>query len=158
MNERDLEKACTSEIERQCYNALTWKIHDEVTGGQPDLEVAWNGHTTKLEFKLIREKEAEGDLHKKWEDGRQLATLIRYEQMTGRAWLVVYQVHNARKKWHETRIYRPLKLLREQVPQAEKVFDGLGPGNLIDLWQRGVIRLSGLNHGGVATLIRLTHS
>lgn len=155
MNERDLERRCMDVFRRELSGCYLWKIHDEVTGGQPDLEVNWRSATTKLEFKLLRENET---VHDKWADGRQLMTCVRYERATGRCWIIAYRqgVASDRTAAETTLIYRPTGLLNGRVPQPEG-FDQNNSMRFKLLWERGVIRLRGFDHKNVANLIRFTH-
>lgn len=154
MTEREYETQCMGELERRLPRVLLWKIHDTVTGGQPDLEINWNGATTKIEFKKLKATES---IHNKWEDGRQLVTLVRYEQQTTRAWVVAYVPPDRRFKGDvgETRIYRPTKLLNRAEPQAPMHEERMHIA--IALWDVGMIRCSGIRHDIVARLIRETH-
>lgn len=156
MTEHDLVDECQVDLKARLPFCFLWKIADRMTGGIPDLEINWNNHTTKIEFKLMKRGE---NIHQKWEDERQLITCVRYEQQTSRCWVVAYQQASTRFKRVQdyTIIYRPTKLLNAQVPEADETFDSIGPGNLPLLWSAGVIRLSGFNHRAVSTLIKFTH-
>ena len=157
MTERDLEKACIGVIKHALPGAYVWKIHDLVTGGQPDLEVNWNGATTKIEFKVLKRDES---IHQKWEDARQLITCVRYEVQTGRCWVVAYRKGDRRvNRPDATFIYRPTRLLDGKVPTPFKwEFSGHVGYRFSDrLWQCGVVQLPGFAHDAVAAIIRQTH-
>lgn len=143
-----------AELARQLPGCLLWKIRDTTTGGQPDLEVCWNEATTKLEFKLLKGHES---IHDKWEDGRQLATLVRYEQTTKRAWVVAYRRGSKRACPDETLLYRPTSLLHGRVPETAYLGVRTNEQFAIRLWNEGVIRCVGWRHDLVASLVRQTH-
>jgi len=154
MKERDHERKCMALFTTYLPTANLWKINDTVTGGQPDLEIAWNGHTTKIEFKVLKKDET---VHDKWEDQRQLITCVRYEQQTQRCWVVAFRNLDRRTdRDAETLIYRPTKLLNRALPTTDGFDDDNGKKYSV-LWQRGVIRLQGINYLGVLNLIRNTH-
>jgi hypothetical protein len=158
MTERDLERNAIRHLESKLTPPRNvWKISDTATGGQPDLEVAYGGHTSKIEFKLIKKGEC---IHDKWEDGRQLITLYRYEQATGRAWAILFRAANVAydRGENETIIYRPSKLLNLKVPTAGSTRrTPLTDDDMKVLWHDGVLRLAGWNYEGIVDLIRLTH-
>lgn len=150
--ERKLESACMGELERQLPHVLLWKIRDQTTGGQPDLEINWNGATTKIEFKVLKGDET---IHDKWEDERQLITLVRYEQQTGRSWAVAWRVATRASKLTETILYVPTRLLRRELPTP---CDWKTTVRLACcLWEKGAIRYSGIRHDVVVELIKQTH-
>ena len=147
MNERKHEAKCMEELRQGLLHAWLWKIRDITTGGQPDLEVAWNGHTTKLEFKVLKGDETVQD---KWEDERQLVTLVRYEQQTQRAWLVAWRPKH-KDFPAATYIYRPTALLGGKVPPAKRC------DTFYDLWNFGVAWWPEVRYDVVTDLIRTTH-
>jgi len=147
MSERKHEAKCMEELRKALPFALLWKIRDTTTGGQPDLEVAWNQNTTKIEFKVLKGNET---IHDKWEDERQLITLVRYEQQTGLAWAVAWRP-KYKKFEAATYIYRPTALLGKHIPPA-KAWDGPRA-----LWENGVAWVPGVRYDVVAELIRGTH-
>lgn len=148
------------ELERLLRPPLVlWKIHDTTTGGQPDLEVNWHEHVTKIEFKVLRKLEI---IHDKWEDARQLVTLRQYEAATSRAWVVAYCLRvpmgGLNRTFHdETIIYRPSALADKRVPTSELLRDQWDPHDAIALWDQGVIGYRGVRHDMVAALIYETH-
>lgn len=150
MKERKLEAACMDALREGLPGCNLWKIHDLTTGGQPDLEVAWHGHTTKLEFKLLKRDE---NVHDKWEDGRQLITCVRYEQQTARCWVVAWRqpYRQGSGSGASTYIYRPTALLNRKVP-PEKRGD-----TMLKLWEHGVAWYEGVRFDVVVNLIRETH-
>ena len=157
MTERDHEKAQMRALESVMPGALVWKIHDTVTGGQPDLEVNWRGATSKLELKVLRETQ---NIHDVWEDQRQLHTCWRYEQTTGRCWVIAYRHRSKFFPEPVTRIYKPSRLLHEGLPQASESREFAlchGSDLLTTLWHDGVLELTGWDYRAVATLVRMTH-
>lgn len=158
MTERELEKKCHEMLRKKLTPMpLLWHIHDETTGGQPDTEVVWNGHTSKIEFKKLKEGES---IHKKWEDGRQLITLVQYERASsGRAWVVVYEKRKGNPHGDRTIIYRPSKLLNQQEPTPFYVGLDTKDVAMDRLWNRGGIYVIGFvpGHELVARLIQETH-
>lgn len=156
MTERDHEKAQMRAFETAMPGSLVWKINDHVTGGQPDLEVNWRNATSKLELKVLRKTQT---IHDVWEDQRQLHTCWRYEQTTGRCWVVAYR-HRSEFFQPVTRIYRPAKLLHEGLPQPSQTHEFMvcrGMDLLTTLWHDGVLELTGWDYQAVATLVRMTH-
>lgn len=156
MTERDLEKQLQSVLTHRLPGCNLWKICDQQTGGQPDLEVNWDGATTKLEFKFLGPHE---DLHKKWEDGRQLQTCVKYERTTGRCWVVAFVRANKKRGdlvQPKTRIYRPTALMFGQLPELYPALPHWGSLAAI-LWNRGVIEVPGFNHDAIVELIKQTH-
>ena len=158
MTETDLVKQFRSTCESLLYGCDTWKICDRMTGGLPDLEVNWNGFTSKIEFKYLRRDEE--NIHDKWEDGRQLVTCVKYERTTQRCWVVAFMAPSVkyRRTVEHTIIYRPSALLGEKQPRDPQCRASFTTRELPELWTQGVIRLEGYNHTGLTNLIRLTHS
>lgn len=156
ITERKLEAACMETLDRELAYCWLWKINSMTQGGLPDLEIAWHGHTTKIEFKLLKGAET---IHQKWEDQRQLLTLVRYEQQTQRSWAVAFQ-KGKKKKYDDqdsTIIYKPSSLLNDQLPMAQWA-DPMKPVEFLqDLWNNGAIRFEGFNHRAIAELVRQTH-
>lgn len=167
MIERDLEKRLFSELEKVLRPPLNlWKIRDEVTVGQPDMEVSWNGSTTKLELKYVHPGER---IHDKWHpppsdgnDSRQLMSCVKYEQATSRCWVVAFCEHKPGKSrstiWTETIVYRPTALLHGKDPvEGEYDVRMSEPVDLRRLWTAGHLRFDGYNMHGIAGLIMGTH-
>lgn len=158
MKERQLESRCMQTLEQLLGRPLIlWKIADCNTGGQPDLEIACRGATTKIEFKLTKKGEC---IHDKWEDPRQLVTLYNYERTTGRAWAVFFRAANEAydRPINDTLIYRPSKLLDKKIPtHGDRSLTSISEVDLTTLWHDGVIRLAGFNYAAIADLIKLTH-
>ena len=151
MTERELEKKTMGVLEATLAPPVgLWKIHDNVTGGQPDLEVCWNEYTSKIEFKKLKGDET---VHDKWEDERQLITLVRYEETTRRGWVVCFAQRD--RQHRETLIYRPTRLLRGNLPTDGILFDYTQLA--LALWEKGVIRCEGFRQDVVARLIWQTH-
>jgi len=152
MSETKLVTKCREQLTVELPNVLLWKICDRMTGGQPDLEINWNGATSKIEFKVLHRNET---VHDKWEDERQPITCVRYEQQTGRCWVVAFQQPYPKGERHlaYTLIYRPTGLLDGKVPAADVSYEM----NAAALWEKNVIRLVGFNHHAIAQLIRQTH-
>jgi hypothetical protein len=160
MKEKDLEQKVMRECELLMPRCELWKIHDTVTGGRPDLEVAWSGQTSKIEFKLLKKGE---NIHDKWEDERQLITMYRYEQQTFRGYVVAFQLKSVQHgREHDlTHIYRPKALLDRKIPKASVYFDSI-PYPWQSLWldnfqSEGVITLLGLRPDLVALFIKCNH-
>lgn len=157
MKERDLENRCMEKLEaRLPTKCHLWKIHDEVTAGQPDLEINYKGFTTKIEFKVLKKDET---IHDKWEDERQLITCLRYEQTTTRCWVVAFKQHDRRfpKSEDETIIYRPSALLDRKIPEAVFIDRAPVAVDFCRLWDVGAIRFRGFNYDAIVALIRTTH-
>jgi len=133
MIEKNLVSACMSILAHELPRAVIYRVADRFTGGRPDLEVAWGGTTSYLEFKYLIKDET---VHDKWEDARQLVTCVRLEQQTGRCWVVAYR-KAYRERPDETIIYRPTKLLNRQIPEGGDV-----------------IRFTGFDHRAIAGIIR----
>lgn len=158
MKERDLERGCWAVLQAKLAPMpLLWHINDQATGGLPDTEVVWNGHTTKLEFKKLKNDQT---IHDVWEDARQLLTCVQYERASGgRCWVVAFQ----RRKGLPDRciIYRPTKLLNKAVPHPETAWDAINnwPTLFESLWNRGALAIQGWPAGNllIAALIRETH-
>lgn len=156
MKEKDLERQCMGLLKDTLGGVQLWKIRDEVTAGQPDLEVAWGGHTTKIEFKLLKKDE---NIHDKWEDQRQLIACVRYEQQTQRCWVVAYRAAYKRDERPETTlIYRPTTLLDRRIPSPWHVRTEDDYAQISHrLWTWGAIQCAGFDHRAVLTLIQQTH-
>jgi len=155
MKERKLEKSLVRHLEQRLPRAVLWHIHDETTGGQPDMEVAWRMHTSKFEFKKLETDEQ--TVHDKWEDERQLITLVRYEEVTSRAWVVCWRT--GRKVSSEaTIIYRPTVLLNRGLPKPELVHPTTPSlGLMHSLWSHGAVLTPGISHALVQRIILETH-
>lgn len=152
MTERTLEAATIRALKRECPGALVWKIRDAATGGLPDLEVAWRGATTKIEFKMLRKGQT---IHDTWEDARQLETLQRYERATGRAFVVAWSPAE-----HCTSVYRPLALREGRVPLLGPCQDSarvMTRDTYEQLYYIGGWRFQGVGPIPVVTLIQETH-
>lgn len=154
MTEHSLVDDCQFQLTNQLLGVHLWKIADGFTGGKPDLEVNWAGHTTKIEFKFLRKNET---VHDKWADDRQLIECVKYENTTGRCWVVAYRaaLKKANRK-ESTIIYRPSALLHGKLPVAE-VWSMSLDVFASRLWEQGVILFEGFNHMAVERLIRQTH-
>jgi hypothetical protein len=152
MTERALEKACMHTISQALVGARLWKIRDTTTAGQPDFEVAWNGHTTKIECKVLRRQQT---VHDVWEDPRQLVTCAAYARATGRCWVVAWRMPHRDRATPETLIYDPRRLTNGAHPHP------LGSDHPLDvigmIARTGVARVDGYDHMSVVRLIRQTH-
>jgi hypothetical protein len=141
-------------IEAGCPGALLWKINDRLTGGRPDLEVAWRGHTSKIEFKLLKKDE---NIHQKWEDERQLVTCVKYERQTHHCWIVAYRMA-AFERPNTTLIYRPTKLLDRAIPEPTfRHKREFVQTDCLHLWDHGVLEFEGFAHGAIVRLLHFTH-
>ena len=160
ITERKLEAACMQTLEHELPGCWVWKINSMTQGGLPDLEVAWRGHTTKIEFKLLKKAET---VQTKWEDQRQLFTLKRYQEQTERAWVVAYRCASKKhgREDDDTLLYKPSALLNDALPEPDEgvtTYVLNHPARLSErLWTLGVVRLPGFNHQAVVELVRQTH-
>ena len=154
MTESSLKASTRDAIEHRCVGAEVLHHQDRFSSGYPDTSVSWNGFTSWVEFKFLGlEESLHGPLR---ED--QLLQLIRLEKQSAcRAWIVVFRKTRLEER---TDIYRPTRLVSHGVKlelKASEKYSGLGPSNLVALWDTGVVSLSGLQYDAVASLIKLTH-
>lgn len=155
MTEHDLVDAFQRQLKIQLPTALVWKINDRSSGGKPDLEVNCSGATTKIEFKHLIRNET---LHDVWEDERQPITCLRYEQTTGRCWIVCYReaYKKAGRMIVDTLIYKPSAVFGGKLPEPR--VEPVSSDVLARvLWADGVLRLPGYAHHAVITIIKQTH-
>lgn len=152
MKETAADDKAAHAIKLECAGPLKiYKHNDRGTKGMPDVSVTWAGHTSWLEFKMLK---GEAGIHTEL-DALQLVELYRLERACGRAWVVAYRAHT-KTIGACLDIYRPSALLNEGQPLAKEL---TSYGNLLrDLGTFGVARFGGFNHGAVAELIKQTHS
>jgi len=151
VTEHKLVDACQEVLVKKLPGVLLYKIADRFTGGIPDLEVNFNLHTTKIEFKYLKPGETVDD---KWEP-TQLETCVKYEKTTGRCWIVAYQHMHRKQQGAITLIYRPSYLLRMEHPRV--LIETTQRMDSRCLWSRGILRFEGFDHMAVAQLIYQTH-
>lgn len=154
MSENKLVKLCRENLDAELPGVWHWKICDRMTGGIPDVDIAWAGATSKIEFKYLVKDET---VHDKWEDGRQLVTCVQLECATSRCWVVAYQ---RKCKWREedrTIIYRPTALLEGKLPKPSMIGIRANEQWAARLWDEGCVTMTGFDHHAIASLIRMTH-
>lgn len=128
---------------------LIWKIADRFTLDQPDTELCWRGHTTKIEFKYCRKGVG---IHEELGVGQQL-TCQRYEEATQHCWIVAYYAADKKRlvSCEHTRVFRPSFLFNGAEPSIE-------PGYSLErLWMNGGMLLPGYDHAAIVRLIKDTH-
>jgi hypothetical protein len=133
------------------------KHNDASTGGIPDISATFGGYTSWLEVKLLRN----GQTLRSELEVRQLATCRRLERGSGtRCWIIAFR---APGRAQHTLLYRPTRIRFKDdsavmiLPEPREVYASLGPGNLLELANAGVLALRGFAYAEIATLIRLTH-
>ena len=154
MAERSYEKQLMERIKESLPgHRWLWKIHDKVTGGVPDFEVAWNGYTSKFEVKMLHGKSNLMDVFRP----RQLDTCVFYERATSRCWIIVFHWVDFSRRW-VTHIYRPsfLKQFGDRyVPMILEHYQSeLSPAHL---WENGVQSFDGHAYPQVVRLVTHTH-
>lgn len=152
MTEHTLVDAFQSTVRRLLPPPLVmWKIADRFTLDQPDLELAWRGYTTKIEFKYLRKGVG---IHEELGVGQQL-TCQRYSEATSRCWVVAYTAKNwsATMPGEFTFVYWPPSLFHGAEPSL-----GLEAAYSLErLWLNGGMLLPGHNHAAIVQLIKDTH-
>jgi len=153
MNEHTLENRCMDVLKAGLPGVLLWKIADRFTLGKPDHEINWSGHTTKIEFKLLRNGEG---IHDQLAPD-QLVSCIEYENTTQKCWIVAWVEPVPRKDiLAHTLIFKPSVLYPDKQPRT-MVRSKWNEHTVLALWQEGVISFAGYNHDAVLNLIKATH-
>lgn len=137
--------------------AVIFDHNDRSTAGIPDLSITWGGYTTWLELKHLKgEEHILGDRSNQLSD-LQLATLIRLETMSARAWAIAYRSGKHRKT---VEVYRPTSLRRygQNIRPNGNVYPGILPPIVVELFSHGAIQLEGFAHASIVQLIEHTHA
>jgi hypothetical protein len=127
--------------------AIVTKHNDASTVAIPDTSVAYNGYTSWLEFKRLKNNETVHDQL----DPRQLIFAVGLETAThGRCWIIAFR----KTKWSdETLVYRPSKLRHGNVPTPISKFED----PMVRLARDGVVALDGIAYDFIVQLVRRTH-
>jgi hypothetical protein len=93
MTEADMSRKLVEHLQRGLPGAVIFKHNDQVTAGIPDISLTWNGRTTWIEVKLVKES---GVISRGIQQLRclQLArqgscVYVIFEQRSGDAWTTI---------------------------------------------------------------------
>ena len=93
MTERDIVKKIKDYLAKKLPEAVVLKIQDYYTAGIPDLAINYDGATTWIEVKYLRENETKSQFRKHF-DQLQLATCLLLEKQVPVYYFIAYQLCN----------------------------------------------------------------